>query len=237
MRYVSDYGAFEVSPTPGQPQLAHCHGFFIVPSGRGKGLGTSQKEAQMKVLTDELFDYATCTVDSNNTAQKRVLAKTGWKLLDTFDNSRTGGKTELWGWDVGGDDYTGDTSSKQESSPRELLLDAIKTVARLMPKMVSIKFVAHQDDHVTFRLETSCRNSFYVPLPIPFRAPLPGLEADLTSLMEAVMVGVLDTDHPANKAPMPVIPQPQPGRRDQVPAAISYPTGSLGESIDDQAWQ
>lgn len=103
-RYVSDFGAFEVSPTPGQSQLAHCHGFFIIAEDRGKGIGTAQKIEQMKMLDDELYDYATCTVDSSNAAQKRVLEKTGWRQLAVFANSKTGGKTELWGWAVAGDD-------------------------------------------------------------------------------------------------------------------------------------
>lgn len=110
-RYVSDFGAFEVSPTPGQPQVAHCHGFFVIPVGRGRGIGTAQKIKQMEVLTEELYDYATCTVDASNVAQKRVLEKTGWQCLAVFDNSRTGGKTELWGWDVGSDDGAGEVES------------------------------------------------------------------------------------------------------------------------------
>lgn len=101
-RYASDFGAFEISAIPGQPQIAHCHGFFVVPPGRGKGLGTAQKIEQMKLLADELYDYATCTVDATNVAQKRVLEKTGWECLAVFANTRTGGQTELWGWAVGG---------------------------------------------------------------------------------------------------------------------------------------
>lgn len=104
-RYASDFGAFEISPIPGQPQMAHCHGFFVVPEGRGKGIGTQQKLAQMKVIDDELFDFATCTVDAGNAAQKRVLEKTGWHRLFVFANRRTGGLTELWGWAVNGDHH------------------------------------------------------------------------------------------------------------------------------------
>ncbi|WP_306602512.1 hypothetical protein [Azonexus sp.] len=103
-RYASEFGAFEISPIPGQPQLAHCHGFFIVPAGRGKGLGTQQKLEQMRLLDESLYDYATCTVDAENAAQKRVLTKTGWTFLVAFDNRRTGKKTELWGWEIGGED-------------------------------------------------------------------------------------------------------------------------------------
>jgi ribosomal protein S18 acetylase RimI-like enzyme len=102
-RYHSEFGAFAIDPVPGQPQLAHCHSFFVVPEGRGKGIGTQMKLKQMEQLEAELYDYATCTVDAANTAQKRVLEKTGWKRLAVFDNRRTGGKTELWGWEVGTD--------------------------------------------------------------------------------------------------------------------------------------
>ncbi len=102
-RYASDFGAFEISPIPGQPQIAHCHGFFVIPEARGRGIGTQLKEKQMELLFDELFDYATCTVDAGNAVQKHVLEKAGWRCLAVFDNRRTGGQTELWGWAVGGE--------------------------------------------------------------------------------------------------------------------------------------
>lgn len=102
-RYNSDFGAFEITPYPAQPQIAHCHGFFIVADARGKGLGSKLKLAQMELLTEQLYDYATCTVDATNAAQRRVLEKSGWECLAVFPNSRTGGSTELWGWSVSGE--------------------------------------------------------------------------------------------------------------------------------------
>lgn len=101
-RYTSDFGAFEISPVPGQAQIGHCHGFFIVPEFCRKGLGTQLKKEQMGVLFNELYDYATCTVAATNTAQKRILRKAGWTPLSIFDNRRTDGQTELWGWAVSG---------------------------------------------------------------------------------------------------------------------------------------
>lgn len=28
-RYANNAGAFHIEPAPSQPQLAHCHGFFV----------------------------------------------------------------------------------------------------------------------------------------------------------------------------------------------------------------
>ena len=46
------------------------------------------------------YDYATCTIDATNEAQRAVLTKAGWRLLDNITNSRSGGITQLWGWAV-----------------------------------------------------------------------------------------------------------------------------------------
>ena len=47
-RYCTQYGAYEIDSVPGQPQLAHCHGFFVAPEHRGTGLGASWHEGRQK---------------------------------------------------------------------------------------------------------------------------------------------------------------------------------------------
>ena len=96
-RHANIYGCYEIDSIPGQPQIAHCHSFFVPIDRRGLKLGHALKEHQVKTLAAELYDYATATVDSGNEAQKRVLEKAGFRRLDTFTNSKTGGTTELWG--------------------------------------------------------------------------------------------------------------------------------------------
>ncbi len=95
-RYCTEYGAYEIDSVPGQPQLAHCHGFFVAPEHRGKGLGHFLKQEQMQMLASLRYDAATCTVDGSNTAQKRVLESAGWVKAGVFTNSKTGSVTELW---------------------------------------------------------------------------------------------------------------------------------------------
>lgn len=96
-RYATPAGSYHIDPVPGQPQIAHCHGFFVPIDRRGMKLGHMLKEHQMTNLMAEHYDYATATVDVGNDAQKRVLEKSGWKRLDYFTNTKTGSTTELWG--------------------------------------------------------------------------------------------------------------------------------------------
>lgn len=54
----------------------------------------------MQVLKRLGYDFATCTVDSENQAQITILQQAGWRMLAEFANSKSGGKTQLWGWEV-----------------------------------------------------------------------------------------------------------------------------------------
>ena len=99
-RYSTPYGAYEIDSAPGQPQIAHCHGFFVTQANRGRKLGHMLKQDQMQTLRHLGYDYATCTVDASNERQRAVLEKAGWQLLGNITNTRTGGITQLWGWHV-----------------------------------------------------------------------------------------------------------------------------------------
>ncbi len=99
-RFSTDYGAFHIEPVPSQPQMAHCHGLFVRHDMRGLGYGHALKEYQMQQLKALGYDFATCTVDSQNRAQITILQQAGWRLLAEFANSKTGGTTQTWGWDV-----------------------------------------------------------------------------------------------------------------------------------------
>lgn len=99
-RYSTIHGAFHIEPFPSQPQIAHCHGFYVRHDMRGQGYGHMLKEQQMNKLRELGYDYATCTVDANNAAQLAVLVRAGWEMLTEAFNSKTGGKTQVWGWAV-----------------------------------------------------------------------------------------------------------------------------------------
>lgn len=102
-RYAIHGGAFEVDSMPCQSQVALCHSFYVRADMRGRGLGHALKERQLKVLSTLGFDYAICTVDSANDAQKTVLLKAGGRCLDSFKSTKTGGITEIWGTAVRGE--------------------------------------------------------------------------------------------------------------------------------------
>ena len=101
-RHATKHGAFHIDALHGQPQIAHCHGFFVPVTLRGNGFGHQLKTAQMQTLVEQRYDYAICTVDAGNIAQKSVLTNAGWQRIADFPNSKTGGQTEIWGWQVGG---------------------------------------------------------------------------------------------------------------------------------------
>lgn len=43
MRYSTPAGAYEIDSVPSQPQVAHCHGFFVQRELRGHGLAHKLK--------------------------------------------------------------------------------------------------------------------------------------------------------------------------------------------------
>ncbi len=99
MRFAIPAGVYEIDSLPSQPQVAHCHGFFVRHEFRGQGRAHQLKQHQKISLRYLGYDYATCTVCSSNTAQKKVLERAGWSKLSGFTSSKTGEQVELWGVD------------------------------------------------------------------------------------------------------------------------------------------
>lgn len=100
MRHATPYGFFEITPMPGQPQVAICHGLGVPERLRGQGFGHQLKAVQNSMLARQMFDYALCTVAAGNDKQRRILTRAGWKKLDSFRNTRSCEHTETWGWEV-----------------------------------------------------------------------------------------------------------------------------------------
>ena len=71
MRFSTPAGAYEIESVPSQPQMAHCHGFFVSTDHRGNGCAHDLKDNQNRMLAALGYDFATCTVCGSNTAQKR----------------------------------------------------------------------------------------------------------------------------------------------------------------------
>jgi hypothetical protein len=101
MKFAMQYGAFEIESMPGQPQVAICHSFFVPETLRGRGLAHALKQDQIRVLIDQHYDFAICTVAASNVRQISVLKRAGWSPIVTgFQNSRIGGHTLIFGFDV-----------------------------------------------------------------------------------------------------------------------------------------
>lgn len=100
-RYAFDgVGAYCIDAIPNQPQVAHCHSFFIHAAFRGYGHAERMKKDQCKKLRELGYNFATCTTAGGNERQHRVLEKCGWQRLTEFRNSQSGGATVIWGWEV-----------------------------------------------------------------------------------------------------------------------------------------
>jgi len=93
-------GAHEIESFPSQPQVAICHGFFVPVGDRNQGFAHVLKRHQTDTLERLGYDFAICTVAAGNIAQKRVLTQANWIRLAEFDNSKTGERTELWGYEL-----------------------------------------------------------------------------------------------------------------------------------------
>lgn len=101
-RFATKFGAFEIDSLPSQCQVAVCHGFYVKPEYRGKGLSHDLKMYQNTCVEDLGYDYAICTVAKANAAQKAVLAKAGWRSLAVFFSKRQNEHIEIWGQDEEG---------------------------------------------------------------------------------------------------------------------------------------
>jgi L-amino acid N-acyltransferase YncA len=99
-RIATEYGAFEFESLPNQTQVAVTHSMFIEIDMRGQGLGRQLKRLQIQTLKSLKYDYALCTVDGQNEVQQTLLRSLGGEMLKQFSNSKTGGTTQIWGFDL-----------------------------------------------------------------------------------------------------------------------------------------
>ncbi len=99
-RFAVGPAAFEIDSLPSQPQVAICHGFFVDPASRGKGIAHQGKKAQAEILKGLAYDYAICTVLADNQAQKHVLERAGWECIAEFYSARQDAQVEIWGHEI-----------------------------------------------------------------------------------------------------------------------------------------
>lgn len=85
----------EITTMPGCSQVAISHAVFS--RERGVGNGTKANDARTAYMKEIGYDYALCTVSSENEHQIAIMRKNGWRLLDTFTSSKTGHVVGLYG--------------------------------------------------------------------------------------------------------------------------------------------
>lgn len=98
MRYSDeDGGFFELNPFPGCNQIVVSNHSWIPPEKRGKGAGTSTHFKRLNLMRKLGYDYAICTVKSDNIPQIKILERAGWKRLDGFLNRETKNNVIIFG--------------------------------------------------------------------------------------------------------------------------------------------
>ena len=95
-RYSTPYGVFHISPKPGLPQIAICHGFYVLSDQKGKGNGHQLMQDMLHSLQLENYDLAICSTADNNIAMQAVLKKANWTMKELFHNAKTGEFHQLW---------------------------------------------------------------------------------------------------------------------------------------------
>jgi len=95
-RYSLPYGVYHITPKPGLPQVAICHGFYVFDQVRGQGYGHQLMSEMTQALIAANFDYAVCTTAGDNTAMQSCLLRAGWEYMDNFHNRKTGSKHQIW---------------------------------------------------------------------------------------------------------------------------------------------
>ncbi len=87
---------------PGCPHtIGITYDVFVASDLRGKGIGKKQHLARLKKAAEMGFSYLFCSVNSENSAEKHILAANGWSLKDSFRplHYGKGNSTyvEIWG--------------------------------------------------------------------------------------------------------------------------------------------
>lgn len=97
MRFANAQGFYELNPFPGCNQIVISNHSCIKKEKRGQGLGTIEHKYRLEHIKELGYDYAICTVKSDNVPQIKILIKAGWKWLDSFHNKETENDVQIFG--------------------------------------------------------------------------------------------------------------------------------------------
>ena len=85
----SHFISWEMSQLPGCCMYLTCFHMYITDKYRGKGLGTLLQSMKEEIARYLGYTFLICTVTDNNESQKKVLEKTGWKMIHQEENKRS----------------------------------------------------------------------------------------------------------------------------------------------------
>lgn len=98
MRFSGEQGRYNLTPMPGNEDVAISHGVLIYEELRGKGYGKSQHDARLENARKLGYSYVICTVKADNAVEKHILAKKGWTKLGFFTPQYSCDyNIEIWG--------------------------------------------------------------------------------------------------------------------------------------------
>lgn len=97
MRYNHSGVLSRIDDLPGNGQVAVFNYVFTPSNNRGRGSGRIAHEARLDEARRLGYDYAICTMDSDNEIQRKILVRFKWKFLFSFMSSRTGHIVSMFG--------------------------------------------------------------------------------------------------------------------------------------------
>ena len=86
---------FDLSQMVGCCGICISHNSWVNKAYRDLGIGTILNQMRQQIAFQLSNSLMICTDVDTNVAQKRLLEKTNWKLLDSFVNCRTGNTVNL----------------------------------------------------------------------------------------------------------------------------------------------
>lgn len=95
----------ELDSLPGCSQIVVSHSVFSVSPVKGNGSGKKAHAERLAYMRSLGWDYALCTVNSENKAQLAILKRFQWKHLDSFTSDKTGHLVYLYGKALYTEDY------------------------------------------------------------------------------------------------------------------------------------
>lgn len=88
--------SFEFADISGQCGAIISTDTSILNEYRNKGVGTELQSLKERIAKDLGYSAILATTRASNSAETRVLEKTGWKSVSSFINSRTSNQVLVW---------------------------------------------------------------------------------------------------------------------------------------------